>query len=226
MVDDGDRQGQARVLSRRIAAQVRSAILSGELKPGDRIRQEDLADEFGASRFPVREALRILETTGLVTTESNRGAWVTRLSQAECTELYLMREQLEPLLLEDSTTQLDDAVMGELSEILSQLEAVETIDPDRYLELDWSFHQLTYSGSQMQTVRSEVERLVERTHYYRRAYLDLVRATQSRIWILEYDHRLILDAIQRRDSYEAGSVMRLHTRRASMALLEHPEIFA
>lgn len=174
----------------------------------------------------MREALRILETSGLVTTESNRGAWVTKLTQAECTELYLMREQLEPLLLEDSTRQFDEAVIEEIANVLRELEAVETIDAERYLELDWTFHQLTYSGSQMRTLRSEVERLVEMTHYYRRAHLDLVRATPGRAWILEHDHRLILDAIQRRDAYEAGAVMRLHTRRASMALREHPEIFA
>ena len=62
----------------RIAAELREAILAGEYAPGARIRQEDLADRHGASRVPVREALRMLEAEGLVTLVANTGAWVSR----------------------------------------------------------------------------------------------------------------------------------------------------
>lgn len=199
--------------------------MRGDLLPGERIRQEDLAEEFGASRFPVREALRILETTGLVTLESNKGAWVTKLTQAECVELYKLREQLEPLLLEDSVPHLSEETVQQLTTMAHELERVETIRVDDYLELDRKFHLLTYSGSTMESVRSTVARLLEMTHFYRKAYHHIVKSAGDRTWILEYDHRLILDAIRRGDSYEAGVVMRLHTRRACIALQEHPEIF-
>ena len=82
----------------RIADQIRESILAGEYEPGARIRQEDLADRHGASRLPVREALRALEGEGLVTVVANTGAWVSRLSLAECEETYQMRERIEPLL--------------------------------------------------------------------------------------------------------------------------------
>lgn len=213
------------MLSHHIAESLRSAILTGRLRPGERIRQEELAAEFGASRFPVREALRILETGGLVTMHSNRGAWVTRLDQAECVELYRVREQLEPLLLTDSVPNLSESAIDEIADVLAELEAVDVLAVDDYLELDSRFHLLSYSGSKMESVRSSVERLLQMTHFYRRAYHDLVQAGESRSWILEYDHRLIFDAIRRGDSAEAGIVMGLHTRRARIALQERPEIF-
>src|SRR4051794_18101373 len=82
----------------RIASELREAILTGEYAPGDRVRQEDLADRHGASRVPVREALRMLESEGLVTLVANTGAWVSRVSLAECEEIYRIRERIEPLL--------------------------------------------------------------------------------------------------------------------------------
>ncbi len=68
---------------RRIADALRRDILDGVLAPGTRIRQERLAEEYGASRVPVREAIRALEGEGLVTVVANTGAWVSRLSLAE-----------------------------------------------------------------------------------------------------------------------------------------------
>ncbi|HZK60311.1 MAG TPA: GntR family transcriptional regulator, partial [Cryobacterium sp.] len=74
--------------SHRIAASLREDILTGKYSPGERIIQEELAEQFGASRLPVREALRMLEADGLVTLVAHTGAWVSRLSLAECEELY------------------------------------------------------------------------------------------------------------------------------------------
>ena len=94
---------------RRIADALRRDILDGVLAPGTRIRQEQLAEEYGASRVPVREAIRALEGEGLVTVVANTGAWVSRLSLAECDELYRVRERIEPLLIRMSIPGLDEA---------------------------------------------------------------------------------------------------------------------
>ena len=88
--------------SARIAAHLREAILAGDLRPGDRIRQEEVAERFGASRLPVREALRMLEAEGLTEHETNKGARVPRLSQHEVEVVYQMRERLEPLAIIES----------------------------------------------------------------------------------------------------------------------------
>jgi DNA-binding GntR family transcriptional regulator len=86
------------VASQRITDALRTEILDGGYQPGQRIKQEDIAARLGASRIPVREALRMLQAEGLVTLVANSGAWVARLSLAECAELYQIRERLEPLL--------------------------------------------------------------------------------------------------------------------------------
>src|SRR5690606_31424970 len=101
--------------SARIAAGLRQQILHGELAPGSRIRQEELAAQFGASRLPVRDALRQLEAEGLVRLVANSGAWVERLSLAECTEVYLVRERIEPLLLSMSIPHLGESELERLA---------------------------------------------------------------------------------------------------------------
>jgi len=110
------------VASQRIADSLRAAILEGSYRPGERIRQEDIAARSGASRIPVREALRMLAAEGLVTLVANSGAWVTRLTMAECTETYLIRERLEPLLLRISMPFLAEPVIGRLAELAGAME--------------------------------------------------------------------------------------------------------
>ena len=82
------------VASQRIAAHLRGVILSGELPPGARIRQEDVASQLGSSRLPVREALRILEAEGLVTLKANSGAWVSKVDLREGKASYILRERV------------------------------------------------------------------------------------------------------------------------------------
>jgi len=77
-----------------VAAALREEILNGTLGTwGERIVQEDIAERFGASRQPVRDALRLLQGDGLVTLKANAGAWVYQLSESECDEAYLVRER-------------------------------------------------------------------------------------------------------------------------------------
>jgi DNA-binding GntR family transcriptional regulator len=212
------------VLSEQIAEALQQAILRGDYAPGEPIRQDAVAIDWKTSRFPVREAFRILEARGLVTVEAKKGARVTALSQAECIELYRMREHLEPLLIGDSVERLQEHQVEQLDEILGALGA-DDLSVDEYLELDRSFHQLTYAGSDLRTVAALVDQLVQTTQHYRRAYFNIVHASGGRSWILQYDHRLILDAIRRKDSEEAADIMRLHTRRARQALEQHPDLF-
>ncbi len=88
--------------SERVADHLRAAILSGEFAPGERLLQEVLAERLGASRMPVREALRMLEVEGLVENQPNRGARVPELTAHEVEVIYRMRERLEPLALSES----------------------------------------------------------------------------------------------------------------------------
>ena len=122
----------------RIAAELRQAILDGRYAPGARVRQEDLAGQHGASRLPVREALRMLESEGLVTLVANTGAWVSQLSLAECQEMYQIRERLEPLLLRYSIPHLDPSRVDQLELLADAME--RSSDVEQFLRLDREFH--------------------------------------------------------------------------------------
>jgi len=102
--------------SQQIANSLKEEILSGKFPPGVRIRQEDIAEQFGASRSPVREALRILEAEGLINLVAHTGAWISHLSLAECEEMYQIRERVDPLLLRLSIPAMTDSLVAELSD--------------------------------------------------------------------------------------------------------------
>jgi len=215
---------ESNVASQRIADRLRSMILSGELAPGERIRQEELADEFGASRIPVREALRILVTDGLVTMVANQGAWVSSLSMEECTEQYLIRERIEPLLLRQSMPNLTEATFAELEALITRMEAVSSVG--EFIALDREFHALTYSGCPTGTLADIIDQLWNTTQHYRRVYSELVRGTGSGLDMTHLEHRLLLDAISRGDADDAERILTGHIRRTRLELAKHPEVFA
>lgn len=216
---------RAKVASRHIADVIREEILDGTFGPGTHIRQEELADRFGTSRLPVREALRILETDGLVITQANRGARIPHLTLAECDELYRARGVLEPMLLTDSVPAITAETIAAMNALQDRMDA-GSATIEEYLDLDRRFHMLSYAGAELPYIRSTVEQLLNRTQHYRRAHATMVRENTFRLQQLHSDHHAILLAIERRDAVEASQLMQLHTRRARLELGNHPELFA
>ena len=209
------------VATQRIATHLRSAILGGTLGPGDRVRQEDIAQQLGASRLPVREALQILAAEGLIENEPNKGARVPRLGMHEVDVMYRMREQLEPLALAESLPDLDDNDLYELSHLQDEIESDD--DVDNFLDLDRQFHLLTYRGCRIEFLNTAVHRLWNSTQHYRRAFVQL--SGPGRMWVVNAEHRLILDAVARRDETDAGRFVAGHIRRTRIELGQHPEVF-
>jgi DNA-binding GntR family transcriptional regulator len=207
--------------SARVAAYLRDLILHDHLKPGDRIRQEDVAERFGTSRLPVREALRMLEAEGLTEHEPNKGARVPRLSMHEVDVVYRMRERLEPLALSESLPQLTDEDHARIEDVQEQIEA--NTDLDRFLDLDREFHLGTYSGCAIDPLNAMVTRLWNSTQHYRRAYVAL--GGQDRMWVVNSEHRLLLDAVVRRDVPDAERFLEGHIRRTRIELGRHPSVF-
>jgi DNA-binding GntR family transcriptional regulator len=207
----------------RVAERVRTAIITGEWPPGARIRQEELSAQFGASRVPVRQALQLLEQEGLVTIVANSGAWVTRLSLAECEEVYRMRERLEPLLLGMSAPGLDDAALEELSELAARISAAES-DTDAFLALDTRFHLLSYRAAHTAHLGDLVQRLWNITAPYRRAYVSTWTVEARRI--AHEEHHLMVAALRDGDPEEAERVLAAHIRRTRRQLSRTPEIFS
>jgi DNA-binding GntR family transcriptional regulator len=208
--------------SERIATYLRREILGGAIGPGERIRQEDIADRLGVSRLPVREALRMLEAEGLTELETNKGARVPDLDRHEVDVIYQMRERLEPLAITQSLPHLGEDTLAELAEIQDRIEA--NADVNDFLDLDRRFHLLSYSGCAIEQLLSGVTRLWNSTQHYRRAFMTI--SGPERQWIVNAEHRLLLDAVIRRDATDAERFLSGHIRRTRMELAHHPEVFA
>ncbi|HWG00379.1 MAG TPA: GntR family transcriptional regulator [Trebonia sp.] len=222
------------VASQRIADRLRTEILDGSYLPGERIRQEDLAARSGASRIPVREALRMLHSEGLVTLVANSGAWVSRLTLAECSETYLVRERLEPLLLRLSMPRLDAAAAGRLAGLAGEMETGAGVDA--FLRADREFHLASYEGATDSQAWQIIRRMWNTTQHYRREFTKLAARSGMRdggrdgggvsgLAVTHMEHRLLVDCIARGDADDAERVLVTHIRRTRLELEKHPEIF-
>lgn len=233
---DGSSPTSTAAASERVAESLRQAILSGEIVPGQRVRQEEVAERLSSSRLPVREALRMLEAEGLIEHRANKGARVPRLSMHEVDVVYQMRERLEPLALSESLPHLTDTDLRRLEELQTRIEANTgegNTGEDKagdnnsgvadFLALDREFHLLTYAGCQIDTLTAIVNRLWNVTQHYRRAFMAL--SGPGRMWVVNAEHRLLLDAIQRRDAVDAERYLGGHIRRTRVELDRHPEVF-
>ncbi|MCG7580792.1 MULTISPECIES: GntR family transcriptional regulator [Mycolicibacterium] len=206
----------------RVADELREAILRGVYPPGTRLRQEELAGQYGASRVPVREALRLLASEGLVTTVANAGAWIARLSLEECVELYQVRERIEPLLLRYSMPELSVYQIDRLAELAETM--ARTSDVERFLELDREFHLGSYAGAGTTFLGPTVQRLWNTTQHYRRAFTRLLDDESNRI--VHDEHHMLVAAIRERDSDDAERILLGHIRRTRRQLARHPEVFS
>ena len=208
--------------SQKIAARLRDAILSGDYSPGERLVQEEIAERFGGSRIPVREALRDLESEGLVRFVANAGARVADLSLAECIEVYQMRERIEPLLLRYSAEGLDREALEALQEMATEMEA--TADPDLFIALDRAFHLSMYRRAQTRVLGDLVTTLWNKTQPYRRAYTKRVDDAQRQVF--HDEHRMLLRALTDGDLDLAENLLAVHIRRTRQHLERHPEVFS
>jgi DNA-binding GntR family transcriptional regulator len=215
--------GAYKPLAAFVAERLREDILSLELRPGERIRQEAIAKQCGTSRIPVREALRILESEGLVTLTSHVGARVAHLDIAELEEVYLIRERLEPMALRESVPHLSDEQLAGLDANLEAMEACAHPDTRaQWVGLDRTFHLATYAAAPLPRMLDIIENLWNATQQYRRAY---TRLPQTMV-MANQEHRLILAAIVRRDAEDAEALSAMHIRRTRRALGEHTELFS
>jgi DNA-binding GntR family transcriptional regulator len=209
-------------LGQAIARVVREAIHDRRLRPGTPIRQEALARRLGASRIPVREALRQLESEGLVTLVPHSGARVARLDISEHIEVYRIREALEPIAIAESATRLNDEQLQELRKLMALIEDSQS-DPNLWIRHDRTFHLATYAAAPFPRLLRMINDFWNSTQHYRRAHLKTF--TSQTFEIIHLEHRMILDALERHDPVDAEQRQRSHIRRTRLDLTAHAELF-
>jgi DNA-binding GntR family transcriptional regulator len=160
-------------LPSQIAAETRKLINRGTLAPGLQLRQSDLADRFGISRVPVREALKLLAAEGIIEHDANRGFFVAQLSSDEARQLYRMRHLLEAELLATVVwpTQAHLKLLETMVEELNQLLASGA--RDAWIERHRAFHDAIFDLSENKVLKREVLRLMRLTDRYRSLATDI-----------------------------------------------------
>lgn len=188
---------------------LRSAIQSGRLKPGDRLREGELALEVGLSRTPVREALAKLAAEGLVVHDASRGIMVAELDYRMVTELYYMREVLEGTAARLAAQHASDVEISILEDLCRQYgEALD--DEAKLARSNRQFHDTLYRCSHnrylsnMLTVLHDALSLLGRT----------TLASQERATETLREHEAVVDAVRNRDADGAEQALRNHIRAA------------
>ncbi len=203
---------EASTIADRAFAHLRQAIVAGELAPGSKISEPDMAARLGISRGPLREAMRRLESTNLVERRPNLGARVITLTSEQLIEIYLIREALESLAARLAAERMSHAAITDLRGLLAQHRAElarESWQAYFQKEGDMDFHYRIVQGSGNQRL---IGILCDDLYHLVRMYRCKFGMVSHRARDALREHELIVDAIAERDGELAELMMRRHIR--------------
>lgn len=186
---------------------LRQAILKGELEPGERLMEIQLADRLGVSRTPIREAIRKLELEGLVLMIPRKGAEVAKISEKNLRDVLEVRRSLEELAIElacKRMTEEDIESLEDAQDVFRQ--AVEAGDPMTIAETDEAYHDVIYNGTGNNKLMQILNNLREQMYRYRLEYIK----DEDKRQILLAEHSQILTAIKKRRVEDAKKAIREH----------------
>jgi len=192
-------------IASRISRVLAERIIRGELAPDSRLRQDHIAEEFGASHVPVREAFRLLEAQGLAISEPRRGVRVASFDLKEVREVAEMRAALEGLALKHAAPHLTTAILDAAEEATRQGDAAA--DVHAWEEANRSFHRLILAPCAMPRLLASIDDL----HAVSARFL--FSAWQSG-WEkrTDHDHRAILAALRKGRTEEAAAILQKHVQ--------------
>ncbi|RJF96053.1 GntR family transcriptional regulator [Noviherbaspirillum saxi] len=200
-----------KLTSDHIALELRKRIHAGALAGGVSLKQEELADEFGVSRIPVREALKRLEVEGLIRHQPNKGAVVLAHSVEDVIEMLDIRLGLETRALELAAPRLTPADLDAAGEILRQYDA--TSKPAQWTDLNLQFHLVLYKAAGKPRLLKMIEELFLSTQRYTRILISHTVGREQP----QREHHEMLNALRDGKTNHAISLLRqhiLHTQRA------------
>ena len=204
-----------RTLSDQVADQLRQAILLGQLKPGQRIIEQEIAEALALSRGPVRDALRILQNERLIVINPYRGASVAKLTLRDSEEIYSLRLALEVLALRHAIENASDGQIGQLTDVIDRMVAHLQGAERSHAELidtDLDFHQTLVRISGHSRVMSAWSALRGQVSLLMLSHEVLEGLDMSEIAVTW--HRQLVDEMLRRDAPAAEETLRKHLARS------------
>jgi DNA-binding GntR family transcriptional regulator len=195
-----------------VAQTLRQAILRGSLAGGQILRQESLANQLGVSRVPVREAIRQLNSEGLVQITAHRGAVVTALSADDIREIYDIRVGLETTALRLALPHLSPAILARAAAALQEIDTAT--EAREWGARNWHFHVTLYTPAQ----RPRLLALIRTMHDNVGRYLQVYPALIQQQHYSQQEHQQLLAACQAQDEHAALRILRQHLEGASERL--------
>lgn len=196
---------------------IKADLQHGRFAPGRALKQTEVAELYGVSRIPVRDALQRLKSEGWLTGHGKRGVAVPLFDPVEVEDLYLMRMRLEPLLLELATAHLNGETLGRARDILEDMDADSTLSAQEIGARNWQFHACLYRAAGRPTLFATVEQLhhqCERYIGYQSRSLDYQGTSQS-------EHYELLTALQGGELDAATALLERHIAAAGRALVDY-----
>jgi DNA-binding GntR family transcriptional regulator len=184
--------------------QVYQAIIRGEIKPGDRLRETELAEQIGLSRTPIREAIRKLESDGIVEHQPRVGAMVKKLSQQEIVELYEMRIVIEGTAAQMAAQHISDAEIATLRAINDEI--AQGGAPDQSAKLNRDFHSCILHAARNRYLVQSFQGLA---HHFILLGATTIES-ETRLSEVVAQHQTIIAALRDRDPDAAMQSMRDH----------------
>lgn len=210
--------GAVTLASERAYDAIREMIVTGEYRPGDRLRESDLSERAGVSRTPVREALRRLIAEGLIDFLPNRGAFVATWDDDHLVDSFEIRAVLEGYACNRAATRIEPEEVDRLVELADRMEARyrgTAVDLFQITQLNNEFHTLLVNASRSRILVNSVEGVL-RVALVHRTFLRFSDADMHRSF---RHHRELIDAVRSGDGEWAESVMRSHIRAARDVIL-------
>jgi DNA-binding GntR family transcriptional regulator len=200
-----------------IIQQLRAEIVSGEIAPGEKLSEARLAERFGVSRMPVRDAFKELENAGFVTIEQRRGTFVRRTSRSEILDLFEVREAIEGMAARLCAYRANNQLLAKLDEAIEAMSRqVKAMDRDGYSRTDERFHELIMSGASNEWLSEHYRLLVQ--HLHRGLLSSIVTRREGRMGRSLAEHVEIMRALAAHDPQGAENAMRNHVRKGQMEL--------
>ena len=196
---------------------LRQAILTGDLKPGERLMEIHLANKLGVSRTPIREAIRKLELEGLVTMIPRRGAEVAQITEKSMNDVLEVRRAMDALSIELACERITNEEIECLKIACEKFEeAVITKDVKMIAQADVALHDIIVKATGNQRLVQLVFNLSEQMYRYRFEYIK--DASQHERLIEE--HRIIYDSIVKKDKITASEAAKMHIDNQEKAIIQ------
>jgi DNA-binding GntR family transcriptional regulator len=193
-----------------VAERLREQIFSHELAPGSWLDEQSLAIAFGISRTPMREAIKVLASEGLVTTKMNKGAYVTEVDRGDLEQIFTVLSLLEGQAAKETAIKASEAQLTQLDNLHHRLEkAAADRDTEQFFEINVKFHELIQEIAGNKWMNGVIEDLRKVLKLQRRDSL----TRSGRLLSSLVEHREILQAILKRDPLAADLAMRKHLTR-------------